>query len=133
MPTWVTIHHIVSSAEVEHPWLVMELVPGGSFQDRLERGPCTPTETARLGRGVLAGLRAAHGAGILHRDVKPGNVLLRADGPPCSTDFGIAAITRGRHRPHPHRRTHRLARLHGPRAPARPRRRPLLGPLVPGE
>ncbi|WPR52566.1 protein kinase [Streptomyces sp. S399] len=88
----VTIHHIVSSAEVEHPWLVMELVPGGSFQDRLERGPCTPTETARLGRGVLAGLRAAHGAGILHRDVKPGNVLLRADGSPLLTDFGIAAI-----------------------------------------
>ncbi|MFC8625855.1 serine/threonine-protein kinase [Streptomyces anulatus] len=91
-PNVVTIHHIVSSAEVAHPWLVMELISGGSLQDRLERGPCTPTETARLGRGVLAGLRAAHGAGILHRDVKPGNVLMRADGTPLLTDFGIAAV-----------------------------------------
>ncbi|MBV7245258.1 serine/threonine-protein kinase [Streptomyces sp. MW-W600-10] len=91
-PNVVTIHHIVSSAEVAHPWLVMELISGGSLQDRLERGPCTPTETARLGRGVLAGLRAAHGAGILHRDVKPGNVLMRTDGTPLLTDFGIAAV-----------------------------------------
>ncbi|WP_098023521.1 serine/threonine-protein kinase [Streptomyces sp. st115] len=91
-PNVVTIHHIVSSAEVAHPWLVMELISGGSFQDRLERGPCTPAETARLGRGVLAGLRAAHGAGILHRDVKPGNVLMRTDGTPLLTDFGIAAV-----------------------------------------
>lgn len=88
----VTIHHIVSSAEVEHPWLVMELISGGSLQDRLERGPRTPSETAQLGRGVLAGLRAAHDAGILHRDVKPGNVLMRADGTPLLTDFGIAAV-----------------------------------------
>lgn len=91
-PNVVTIHHIVSSAEVAHPWLVMELVPGGSFHDRLQRGPCTPTETAELGRGVLRALRAAHEAGILHRDVKPGNVLLRADGTPVLTDFGIAAV-----------------------------------------
>ncbi|MGW1124812.1 protein kinase domain-containing protein [Streptomyces sp. NPDC002526] len=91
-PNVVTIHHIVSSPEVEHPWLVMELVSGGSLQDRLERGLCTPAEAARLGRGVLAGLRAAHEAGILHRDVKPGNVLLRTDGTPLLTDFGIAAV-----------------------------------------
>lgn len=91
-PNVVTIHHIVSSAEVAHPWLVMELISGGSLQDRLERGPCTPTETAEMGRGVLAGLRAAHGAGILHRDVKPGNVLMRTDGTPLLTDFGIAAV-----------------------------------------
>ncbi|AUH41368.1 serine/threonine-protein kinase [Streptomyces sp. CMB-StM0423] len=91
-PNVVTIHHIVSSEEVAHPWLVMELVPGGSLQDRLDRGTCTPTETAELGRGVLRALRAAHEAGILHRDVKPGNVLLRADGTPVLTDFGIAAV-----------------------------------------
>ncbi|WP_330239272.1 protein kinase domain-containing protein [Streptomyces sp. NBC_00525] len=91
-PNVVTIHHIVSSPEVEHPWLVMELVSGGSLQDRLERGLCTPAEAALLGRGVLAGLRAAHEAGILHRDVKPGNVLLRTDGTPLLTDFGIAAV-----------------------------------------
>ncbi|MFB7917679.1 serine/threonine-protein kinase [Streptomyces sp. NPDC056061] len=91
-PNVVTIYHVVDSPEVFHPWLVMELVPGGSFQDRLERGLCTPTETAQLGRGVLGALNAAHTSGILHRDVKPGNVLLRADGTPVLTDFGIAAV-----------------------------------------
>jgi eukaryotic-like serine/threonine-protein kinase len=68
------------------------LVPGGSLADRLERGPLTPHEAVWIGRGVLAALRAAHAAGILHRDVKPANVLLRADGSPVLTDFGIAAL-----------------------------------------
>lgn len=91
-PNVVTIHHIVTSAEVAHPWLVMELVRGGSLQDRLDQGPLTPPEAATLGRGVLAALRAAHAEGILHRDVKPANVLLRPDGTPVLTDFGIAAL-----------------------------------------
>ncbi|MET7638254.1 protein kinase [Streptomyces sp. NPDC005438] len=89
-PKVVTIYHIVNSTE--HPWLVMELVTGGSLQDRLDRGRLTPTEAAELGRGVLEGLRAAHASGVLHRDVKPGNVLLRPDGSPVLTDFGIAAV-----------------------------------------
>ncbi|MCL7377868.1 serine/threonine-protein kinase [Streptomyces sp. 35G-GA-8] len=91
-PNVVTIHHIVDAAEVAHPWIVMELVPGASLQDRLAHGPLSPGETARIGRGVLAALRAAHAAGIHHRDVKPANVLLRADGRPVLTDFGIAAL-----------------------------------------
>ncbi|MEW2708575.1 serine/threonine-protein kinase [Streptomyces koyangensis] len=91
-PNVVTIHHIVDSAEVAHPWLVMELVTGGSLQDRLGEGRMAPVEAAQLGRGVLAALRAAHAAGIHHRDVKPANVLLRADGRPVLTDFGIAAL-----------------------------------------
>ncbi|MFB8415277.1 serine/threonine-protein kinase [Streptomyces albidoflavus] len=91
-PNVVTIHHIVDSAEVAHPWLVMELVTGGSLQDRLGEGRMAPVEAARLGRGVLAALRAAHAAGIHHRDVKPANVLLRPDGRPVLTDFGIAAL-----------------------------------------
>lgn len=89
-PNVVTIHHIVD--EDPHPWLVMELLPGESLQHRLDRGPLEPAETARIGREVLAGLRAAHAAGIRHRDVKPANVLLRADGSAVLTDFGIAAI-----------------------------------------
>ncbi|MFD7644558.1 protein kinase [Kitasatospora sp. NPDC059795] len=92
-PHVVTIHHIVDTPELPHPWLVMELVAGGSLQDRLARGPLSPQEAARVGRGVLAALRAAHAAGIQHRDVKPANVLLRADGTPVLTDFGIAALS----------------------------------------
>ncbi|MGC0422000.1 serine/threonine-protein kinase [Embleya sp. AB8] len=91
-PNVVTIHHIVDAAEVPHPWLVMELVPGGSLHDRLAAGPIPPAEAAAIGRGVLSALTAAHAAGIHHRDVKPGNVLLRADGSPVLTDFGIAAL-----------------------------------------
>jgi serine/threonine protein kinase len=88
----VTIHHVVDGGDDTYPWLVMELVSGGSLADRLASGPMTPVEAARLGREVLAALRAAHDAGIQHRDVKPANVLLRPDGRPVLTDFGIAAI-----------------------------------------
>ncbi|MFJ5307189.1 serine/threonine-protein kinase [Streptomyces sp. NPDC088350] len=91
-PNVVTIHHIVDGGEGTYPWLVMELVQGGSLADRLERGPMAPAEAAQLGCGVLDALRAAHEAGVQHRDVKPANVLLRTDGRPVLTDFGIAAI-----------------------------------------
>ncbi|MCZ4121904.1 serine/threonine-protein kinase [Streptomyces sp. H39-S7] len=91
-PNVVTIHHIVDGGEGTYPWLVMELVTGGSLQDRLERGPMNPAQAALLGRELLAALRAAHAVGIQHRDVKPPNVLLRPDGRPVLTDFGIAAI-----------------------------------------
>ncbi|MFF5494082.1 serine/threonine-protein kinase [Streptomyces aquilus] len=91
-PNVVTIHHIVDGGEGTYPWLVMELVSGGSLADRLALGPMPPAEAARIGRGVLAALTAAHDAGIQHRDVKPANVLLRPDGRPVLTDFGIAAI-----------------------------------------
>jgi len=90
-PNVVTIHHIVDG-EGTYPWIVMELVEGGSLADRLARGPLRPAEAARTGRGVLDALRAAHAAGVQHRDVKPANVLLRTDGRPVLTDFGIAAI-----------------------------------------
>ncbi|WP_345670104.1 serine/threonine-protein kinase [Streptomyces phyllanthi] len=91
-PNVVTIHHIVDGGEGTYPWLVMELVDGGSLADRLARGPLAPAEAARIGRGVLDALCAAHAAGVQHRDVKPANVLLRTDGRPVLTDFGIAAI-----------------------------------------
>jgi len=91
-PGVVTIHHIVDEGEGTYPWIVMELVPGGSLADRLAEGPMDPAEAARIGLGVLSALRAAHDAGIQHRDVKPANVLLRPDGRPVLTDFGIAAI-----------------------------------------
>lgn len=91
-PGVVTVHHIVDGGDHPYPWIVMELVPGASLAERLAEGTLTPVEAAELGRGVLSALCAAHAAGILHRDVKPANVLLRADGSPVLTDFGIAAI-----------------------------------------
>ncbi|NBM16188.1 serine/threonine-protein kinase, partial [Streptomyces sp. GC420] len=91
-PNVVTIHHIVDGGPGTYPWIVMELVNGGSLADRLGRGPMTPVEAARTGREVLSALRAAHAVGIEHRDVKPANVLLRTNGRPVLTDFGIAAV-----------------------------------------
>ncbi|MFE3404424.1 serine/threonine-protein kinase [Streptomyces anulatus] len=91
-PNVVTVHHIVDPGEDGYPWIVMELVAGSSLHDRLVAGPMKPAEAAELGRGVLSALRAAHASGIQHRDVKPANVLLRTDGRPVLTDFGIAAI-----------------------------------------
>ncbi|MFM9696033.1 serine/threonine-protein kinase [Streptomyces europaeiscabiei] len=91
-PNVVTIHHIVDGGDGTYPWIVMELVSGGSLADRLAQGPMPPVEAARIGRQVLGALTAAHDAGIQHRDVKPANVLLRPDGRPVLTDFGIAAI-----------------------------------------
>ncbi|MFF8833270.1 serine/threonine-protein kinase [Streptomyces sp. NPDC015131] len=92
-PHVVTIHQIVEPADGSHPWIVMELVEGRSVYDRLAEGPLPVPDVTRLGREVLAALRAAHGAGVQHRDVKPANVLLRPDGTAVLTDFGIAALS----------------------------------------
>jgi serine/threonine protein kinase len=76
------------------PWLVMEHVPSRSLQDIVSSdGPLAPDEVARIGLDVLAALDAAHRAGIVHRDVKPANVLVGPDGHACLTDFGIATST----------------------------------------
>ncbi|RSS80297.1 serine/threonine-protein kinase [Streptomyces sp. WAC06614] len=93
-PHVVTIHHIVEPAAGSdgHPWIVMELVKGGSLHDRLVQGPMPVADVVRLGLEVLSALRAAHAEGVLHRDVKPANVLLRPDGSAVLTDFGIAAV-----------------------------------------
>ncbi len=77
------------------PWLALELVRGRSLQERLDReGPLAPKDAARLVQALAAGLAHAHREGILHRDLKPGNVLLPDDGsPPKLTDFGLAGFT----------------------------------------
>lgn len=89
-PHVVTVHHIVDVGP--HPWIVMELLPGDTLQDRIARGALSPVHAARIGRQVLSALRAAHAVGIQHRDVKPANVMLREDGSAVLTDFGIAAL-----------------------------------------
>ncbi|MGX7829696.1 serine/threonine-protein kinase [Actinokineospora sp. 24-640] len=91
-PNVVSIYQIIESDDSPYPWIVMELVDGTSLDSRLRNGALAPAEAARLGRDILRALRAAHTAGVLHRDVKPGNVLLRPDGSAVLTDFGIAAL-----------------------------------------
>ncbi|MDI1460858.1 serine/threonine-protein kinase [Catellatospora sp. KI3] len=75
------------------PWIVMEYVPSRSLHEVLALdGPVTQQRAAEIGLGVLAALRAVHQAGVVHRDVKPGNVLLGHDGRVVLTDFGLATV-----------------------------------------
>ncbi|MFD6278128.1 protein kinase [Streptomyces sp. NPDC060209] len=90
-PGVVTVHDVIEYDN--RPWIVMQYVDGPSLADSAkESGEVEPREAARIGLHVLSALRAAHGAGVLHRDVKPANVLLARDGQVLLTDFGIAAI-----------------------------------------
>ncbi|WP_151479505.1 serine/threonine-protein kinase [Streptomyces albicerus] len=87
----VTVYDV--ALEDGRPWIVMELVRGIALSDLLDaEGPLSPQRTAHIGAEVLAALRAAHEAGVLHRDVKPGNVLMSNDGRVVLTDFGIAMV-----------------------------------------
>ncbi|MFB6537136.1 serine/threonine-protein kinase [Streptomyces noursei] len=87
----VTVYDVVD--EDDRPWIVMELVEGRSLAEAVrDDGPLTPRRAAEVGLAVLDVLRAAHGQGILHRDVKPSNVLISDDGRVVLTDFGIAQV-----------------------------------------
>ncbi|GAU64914.1 serine/threonine-protein kinase [Streptomyces sp. NBRC 110611] len=95
-PNVVGVHDVVDDAGL--PCIVMEYVPSTTLGDAIKEAARTnssvpPREAARIGRGMVAALRAAHSAGVLHRDVKPGNVLLGDDGRVVLTDFGIAVAT----------------------------------------
>ncbi|MFD5571350.1 serine/threonine-protein kinase [Streptomyces cadmiisoli] len=87
----VTVYDVATDGG--RPWIVMELVRGISLAELLDaEGPLEPRRAAHIGAEVLSALRAAHAAGVLHRDVKPGNVLLSNDGRVVLTDFGIATV-----------------------------------------
>ena len=88
-PNVVTIYDVVE--DDGRPWIVMELVRSRSLREVVEAdGPLTAPQAARVGLQVLAALSAAHALGIMHRDVKPGNVLIDTDGRAILADFGIA-------------------------------------------
>ncbi|MFE0130753.1 serine/threonine-protein kinase [Streptomyces sp. NPDC059037] len=87
----VTVYDVVD--EDDRPWIVMELVEGKSLAEAIrEDGLLTPRRAAEVGLAVLDVLRSAHREGILHRDVKPSNVLIAEDGRVVLTDFGIAQV-----------------------------------------
>lgn len=91
--------HIVAVHDVEtvgeDAYLVMEYVPGGTLAERLARGPLTEAQARALGRDVLDALAALHARGIVHRDVKPSNLLLTRDGRAKLGDFTVARETSG--------------------------------------
>src|SRR4051812_6238863 len=93
-PNVVRIYDVVHTEQA--PWIVMEYVPSRSLHQVItDDGPLPPERVAQIGLAVLNALRAAHAAGVLHRDVKPGNVLLADTGRVVLTDFGLAVFEGG--------------------------------------
>ena len=91
-PSVVTVHDVLEVDGV--PFIVMELLEGESLSDRLHRsGPLSEAEVERIAHPLVDALWAAHLAGVIHRDVKPANIMLASDGArPVLTDFGIANL-----------------------------------------
>src|SRR5215831_10727941 len=90
-PGVVTVHDVI---EVEgSPWIIMELVPSRSLAQVLgDDRPMPPARAAAMGMTLLEALGSAHAAGVVHRDVKPGNILVTPEGRVVLTDFGIATL-----------------------------------------
>ncbi|HEY9521658.1 MAG TPA: serine/threonine-protein kinase, partial [Thermopolyspora sp.] len=89
-PSVITVFDVVT--EDDRPWIVMELLRARSLEEVIRQdGPLPPRKVAEIGRHVLGALRAVHAKGILHRDVKPSNVLVTEDRA-VLTDFGLAAL-----------------------------------------
>jgi hypothetical protein len=102
------LHEARTIAAAEHPhivplysadstggllYLVMRLLPGQSLEDRIAKGKLPAAEAARIALECARALAAAHAVGVVHRDIKPGNILLDANGNATVTDFGIALVT----------------------------------------
>jgi eukaryotic-like serine/threonine-protein kinase len=90
-PNVCTVHEI-GEAPDGRPFIAMACYPGETLKDRLARGALPAPEAARVATEVACALKAAHDHGIIHRDVKPGNIMLCADGPTRLLDFGLAKL-----------------------------------------
>ncbi|GAA3769973.1 hypothetical protein GCM10022225_66020 [Plantactinospora mayteni] len=90
-PAVVQVYDVVT--EGGRPWIVMELLDARSLADMvIEDGPLAPRAVAKIGIALLGALEVAHAIGVLHRDVKPANVLISSDGRCVLTDFGVARM-----------------------------------------
>ncbi|MFC7763982.1 serine/threonine-protein kinase [Catellatospora bangladeshensis] len=90
-PSVVQVFDVVT--EAGRPWIVMELLDARGLADMvIEDGPLAPRAVAKIGIALLGALEVAHAAGVLHRDVKPANVLITTDGRCVLTDFGVAKL-----------------------------------------
>ncbi|MEU7586949.1 protein kinase [Micromonospora sp. NPDC049230] len=90
-PAVVQVYDVVT--EAGRPWIVMELLDARSLADMvIEDGPVAPRAVAKIGIALLGALEVAHAIGVLHRDVKPANVLICTDGRCVLTDFGVARM-----------------------------------------
>lgn len=90
-PNIVTVHDV--RIGTDRPFMVMELMRGGTLAERIARhGPLPPAQAAAIVQALASALSYAHQQGVIHRDIKPQNVLLSAEGTPYLTDFGIAQV-----------------------------------------
>ena len=90
-PAVVQVYDVVT--EAGRPWIIMELLQARSLAEMIvEDGPFAPRAVAKIGIALLGALEVAHAAGVLHRDVKPANVLICGDGRCVLTDFGVARM-----------------------------------------
>jgi TolB-like protein/Tfp pilus assembly protein PilF len=89
-----TVHEIGETVD-GRPYLCMAYYEGETVRDRVARGVVPPGEALRIARAVARGLARAHEAGIVHRDIKPGNIMLTSQGEVKVLDFGLAAVTGG--------------------------------------
>ncbi len=92
-PNICTVHEI--SDEGGQTFLAMEFIEGESLDAKIERGPLSLKEALGFARQVAAGLAAAHAKGVVHRDIKPGNLLVTPEGGVKILDFGLALLTEG--------------------------------------
>ena len=127
-----SVVQVYEVGETPLPYIAMEFIPGETLQQRLDRiGPVEVADVVRVGRQIAEGLAAAHATDLIHRDIKPGNVLLEGG---AGEDHRLRAGPGGRRRQHLAERDHRRdADVHGPGAGQGGETRPARGSLQPGQ